>query len=158
MELGNNNCHARRLSGRMGEYHDTQTGTRAAAACIGSLDVAYIAGWTLLPSNTSGIVDLHTRIALDAPDGSKAGQSPADAPPQDPTPRRHLSLLLVSAIVCRDSPRNSLRNIALLGESGVCSNARGKPAFRNACEPCFRAGRCTRVRELSHRLPRGCRG
>ena len=126
MELGNNNCHARRLSGRMGEYHDTQTGTRAAAAaaCIGSLDVAYIAGWTLLPSNTSGIVDLHTRIALDAPDGSKAGQSPADAPPQDPTPRRHLSLLLVSAIVCRDSLLDSLRNIALLVESGVCSRMR----------------------------------
>ena len=43
-----------------------------------------IAGWTLLPSNMSGIVDLHKRIALDAPDGSKAGQSPADAPLQTP--------------------------------------------------------------------------
>ena len=39
---------------------------------------------------------------------------------------RYLSRLLVSAIVCRYSSRDSLRNIALLGESGVCSSVHAR--------------------------------
>ena len=107
MELGNNNCHARRLSGRMGEYHDTQTQAheQQQRALVASRQLLASSAGPFFLATPSGIVDLHTRIALDAPDGSKAGQSPADAPPQDPTPRSHLSLLLISAIVCRDSPR-----------------------------------------------------
>lgn len=70
MELGNNNCHARRLSGRMGEYHDTETWTheqQQQCALVASRQLTLrrsisTVGWTLLPSNMSGIVDLHARI------------------------------------------------------------------------------------------------
>ena len=180
MELGNNNCHARRLSGRMGEYHDTETWTheqqQQQRALVASRQPTLrrsisTVGWTLLPSNMSGIiVDLHARIhtyllALDAPDGSKAGQSPADAPPQTP----------LLAAICHDYSFRQLCVEALLetlcetlpslvraGSAAMHARTRvavsRRPAFRNACEPCFRAGRCTRARGAEQHLARGCRG
>ena len=148
--------------GRVPRY--TQTGTRV-TACIGSLEEAHPAA----PSQSSpGPFFLATSLELISTKQHwmqqrgwlESGPEPADAP--KPHSSCTLSLLPVSAILCRDSLLDSLRNIALLVESGVCSNnarvAVSRPAFRNACEPCFRAVRRSRARAERHLVPHGCRG